>query len=143
MSDSPVAIRAIALAEAIRFISTFKETVGLATVLHAANAFDSFLNSTNEVVTGETEPTKTAVAKATKAATKVAKVEAAVEKAVAKVEGPNKADVGSVVEKLLGADKRTEAVALMKTFGASSVSTLAETKYAEFIEAAEAILMTA
>jgi hypothetical protein len=58
-------------------------------------------------------------------------------------EGPTKEDVSAVVEKLLGADKRKEAVALMKKFKATSVSSLSEADYAVFLEEAEEILLSA
>ena|ERR1700675_1222329 len=127
MSDSPVAIRAIALSEAVKH--------GSENVIGMANIFLDFLNGVGDTSTA-------AKPKAEKPAKVVKAVEPKVEAPVV-VEGPTKVDVGTAVEKMLGANKRTEAVALMKKFGAASVSTLKETDYEAFIAAADAILMTA
>jgi hypothetical protein len=128
MSDSPVAIRAIALSEAVKH--------GSENIIGMANIFLDFLNGVGDTSTAA-KPKAEKPAKAVK--------EPVIEKAkpVETAEGPTKVDVGTAVEKMLGANKRTEAVALMKKFGAASVSTLKETDYEAFIAAADAILMTA
>ena len=130
MSDSPVAIRAIALSEAVKTGALAADVIGI------AQTFFSFLIADVPASADVAKP------KAEKPAKVVKAVEPKVE-TPAIVEGPTKADVGTAVEKMLGANKRTEAVALMKKFGAASVSTLKETDYEAFIAAADAILMTA
>lgn len=129
MSDSVVAVRAIALAEAVKSNS--------GNVIGTAQIYLDFLNGVGD----------TSAAKPVEKAAKPAKPTKAVKEVEPEPEvppaGPSKADVGLAVEKMLGANKRTEAVNLMKKFGASSVSTLKDSDYAAFIEASDAILMTA
>jgi hypothetical protein len=76
-------------------------------------------------------------------AVEAAPVETAKPKVVEEPKGPTREDVGKAVESMLAANKRKEAVALMKEFGATSVSSLDAAKYAAFLEGAEAILMAA
>jgi hypothetical protein len=54
-----------------------------------------------------------------------------------------KADVGDRVQKLLSANKRQDAAALLKQYGATSVSSLDASKYEAFVEAADALLLSA
>ena len=71
------------------------------------------------------------------------KVEAPVVDADAPDEVPTKDDVSKIVESMLKANKRTEAIALMEKFKATSVSTLKESDYAAFLDAADEILLAA
>lgn len=132
MSDSPVAIRAIALSEAVKSVATSGASPSV--IVEVAQTFLDFLNST-EVPAAKPAP---------KAVAKVKEVKGKEPEPVVETpKGPTKVQVGEAVEKMLGANKRDEAVALMKTFKAASVSTLKESDYAAFLEGADAILMTA
>jgi hypothetical protein len=60
-----------------------------------------------------------------------------------KAAGPSKDEISKAVEELLKANKRKEAIDLMKKFDAKSVSTIKESDYAAFLEEANAILIAA
>mgnify|MGYP005817418227 CR=1 FL=1 len=68
--------------------------------------------------------------------------EAIVESAVQAAAAPviDRAAVSAVVAEMLAANKRNEAIALLKDFGASSVSGVAEKDYSAFVEKANAIV---
>jgi outer membrane biosynthesis protein TonB len=137
--------RAVALAHAITFHAG---KAGLAGVLEAATTFNNFLNADsgvvlpNPVVAAEAEKPK--AEKPAKVKAEKAKPAPEPEPEVAdEPEGPTKEDVGKSVEAMLAANKRKEAIALMKKFGATSVSSLDAKNYAAFLEESEAILMAA
>ena len=125
MADDMRAVRAIALSEAIKS--------GATDVLATAKSFLAFLNG-DEDTQPEQEAKPAKVAKPTKAAKQEPKEEP---------EGPTKEQVGAAVEKLLASNKRKEAIALMGKYKATSVSSLDEKHYADFLEGAETILMAA
>ena|ERR1017187_4456644 len=102
-------------------------------VLATAEAFLAFLSGE------EAEATPVKAAKPAKSPKSPPKPEPEKDEA----EAVSKQLVGEAVEKLLGANKRAEAVALMKKFKATSVSSLDEKHYAAFLEEADALLMTA
>ncbi len=138
--------RAVALAHAITFTAQVKG--GMAAVLQAATDFNNFLNADsgvvlpNPVVAAEAEKPK--AEKPAKVKAEKAKPAPEPEPEVAdEPEGPTKEDVGKSVEAMLAANKRKEAIALMKKFGATSVSSLDAKNYAAFLEESEAILMAA
>jgi hypothetical protein len=132
---SQVAPRAIALQEANKLGLTDADSV-----LAAANAFVYF------ILAGETPPTSPlpTASKAPAPAPKAAKP--AAPKAATKPVEPepetetDSETVGSVVDKLLKAKKRDEAVNLLKDFGATSVSGVKAAKAADFIAQGLAIL---
>ncbi len=119
----PVAVRAIALAEAVKYLG------GKGDPIASAELFLDFLNG------AESQPAATTTK--TKAATTAQKAEPK------KPAGPTREEVDAKVQELLGANKRKEAAALMNKYGAKNVSTLPVDKYAEFLEGADAILVTA
>jgi hypothetical protein len=141
--------RAVALAHAITFTAQVKG--GIAAVLAAATDFNNFLNADsgvvlpNPVVAAEAEKPKAEKAdKPAKMKAEKAKPAPEPEPEVAdEPEGLTKEDVGKSVEAMLAANKRKEAIALMKKFGATSVSSLDKANYAAFLEESEAILMAA
>jgi hypothetical protein len=133
--DNPTAVRAIALAEAVKFAGQGGDPDA---VVGVANIFLGFLNDEGDQAAAapvKATPAKTP-AKATPAKTP-AKTPPKEEP-----EGPTRDDIEAKVQELLGANKRGETVALMKKFKAKSVSTLPVEHYAAFVEEADAILMT-
>lgn len=56
---------------------------------------------------------------------------------------PTKEEASKAVEALLKANKRAEAIALLGKFKAKAVSGIAESDYAAFVEAANAVLLAA
>ena len=143
--------RAVALAHAITFHAG---KAGLAGVLEAATTFNNFLNADsgvvlpNPVVTKEAEVNEAPAPKKAGRPPKAEKAEkaekAAPEPEVEKEpEGPTKEDVGKTVEAMLAANKRKEAIDLMKKYKATSVSSLGASDYAAFIEDCESVLMSA
>jgi len=56
--------------------------------------------------------------------------------------GVTKEQASEALNELLKANKKAQAIELLKKFGAKNISTLAAEKYAEFVEAAEGILLT-
>ena len=140
--------RAVALAHAITFHAG---KAGLAGVLEAATTFNNFLNADsgvvlpNPVVTKEAEVNEAPAPKKAGRPPKAEKAEkAAPEPEVEKEpEGPTKEDVGKTVEAMLAANKRKEAIDLMKKYKATSVSSLDASNYAAFIEDCESVLMSA
>jgi hypothetical protein len=123
-------------------------------VIQIANLFNSFLNADGPpapLVKIEQNLNKTAKpAKPPKpakseeqlvqeAAERIAKTEAEAETPA----GATKEAVGKAVEAMLKANKRKEAVALLKKFGAESVSSLAAANYDAFVEEADGDLMSA
>jgi len=134
--------RAVALAHAITFHAG---KAGLAGVLEAATTFNNFLNADSGVVLPNPVVTTEAEAPAPKKAGRPPKAEkpAPEPEVVKEPEGPTKEEVGKAVEAMLAANKRKEAIALMKQFKATSVSSLDTKHYAAFLEEAETILMAA
>lgn len=147
------ATRAIALAEAVKYIGG-----NGGDPIAAAESFLAFLErgaaaplvKSHTAPKQPTEATKPAVDKpkkdtAAKAAAKteeqlVAEMTARVAKTEVVAEGVTRLDVAKSVESLLKANKREEAKALLKQFGATSVSSVPEDAYEAFVVAAEGIL---
>jgi cell division septation protein DedD len=123
----------------------------MAAVLQAATDFNNFLNADNNVAnlgplasSAPAEAEKPKAEKPAKVKAEKAKPAPEPEPEVAdEPEGPTKEDVGKSVEAMLAANKRKEAIALMKKFKATSVSSLDKADYAAFLEESEAILMAA
>jgi hypothetical protein len=88
------------------------------------------------------KPAKSEEQLVAEAAARVAATEAAADAEEAPT-GATKEAVGKAVEAMLKANKRKEAVALLKKFGAESVSSLAATNYDAFVEEADGVLMSA
>ena len=89
------------------------------------------------------KPAKAAAAPAVSEEELVAK---AIAEGAAKAEADGevtKEDVGKAIAEMLGANKRAEAVALLKSFNASSASGVPPGRYAEFVEKAQGILLGA
>lgn len=141
------ATRSIALSEAVKMWIAQPHT----DVIQLAALFADFLN--NETPSTQThsspQPAKAEVAKPKKdtAAKAAAKTEAqltAESKArVAATEAAvtvTKQDVATSVELLLKANKREEAKALLKKFGANSVSSVPEDDYEAFVTEAKSLL---
>jgi hypothetical protein len=149
--------RAIALQEAVK--------VGGNNILGLATTFNDFLTRDSQA---ESLPVKAAataeISKAAEdtfkpkrgrppaksedeviaeAAAKQAAADAAADKAEEEkaASGPTKEEIGKLVEALLKANKRKEAVGLLQQFKAKSVSALRPEDYAAFAEGAEALLM--
>lgn len=144
------ATRSIALTEAIKFWAAAAAPNG--DVLAVAAMFNDFLEG-NDKQPAQThsspQPAKAEVAKPKKdtAAKAAAKTEAqltAESKArVAATEAEatvTKQDVATSVELLLKANKREEAKALLKKFGANSVSSVPEDDYEAFVMEAKSLL---
>lgn len=142
------ATRAVALTEAVKVASaaqTFDD------VLTLAEQYHQFLVSDAAVPAGTTSDVQKPTTKlaATKPATKLAAIKPAPkteEQVVADAaeagagdEGPTEEKVGKAIADLLAANKRKEAVALLKKFGATSKSTLKPEHYADFLEEAALI----
>jgi hypothetical protein len=123
---SQVAPRAIALQEANKLGLT-----DAGSVLAAANAFVDFILAGDVPATTQGIPLALKPAAALKP-TKAAKPVAAPKPAEPETEA-EAVTVGSVVDSLLKAKKRDEAVALLKKYGATSVSGVKAAKAAEFI----------
>src|ERR1700675_4150458 len=70
---------------------------------------------------------------------KAAKPKPQVEEPKEEPVGPTKAQVEEAVQKMLSANKRKEAVAALGNYKATSISKLAESDYAAFLEEANAI----
>lgn len=109
-------------------------------------AFLAFLKG-DETQTEVEAPAKQAATKPTKSATKTTKPAPKPEPETAD-EGPSAEVIGNLVQELLSANKRKEAVALMLKIGgkdAKSVSSLMASggDLAKFVEEAEALLMAA
>jgi hypothetical protein len=131
---SQVAPRAIALQEANKLGLT-----DAASVLAAANAFVEFILAA-DVPAAPPQPAPKAPVPAPKAA-KPAAPKAATKPVESEPETETDSEtVGSVVDKLLKAKKRDEAVKLLKDFGATSVSGVKAAKAADFIAQGLAIL---
>jgi hypothetical protein len=145
------ATRAIALAEAVK--------VGGDNILATADAFLAFLENgkapplvvSHTAPKQPTEATKPAVDKPKKdtAAKAAAKTEAQLTaEMTARVKATEEAatpvvtreHVAKSVEAMLKANKREEAKALLKQFGATSVSSVPEDDYEAFVSAAEGII---
>lgn len=113
-------------------------------VIATAELFRTFLDgeATTAPAAPAAKPVKVAApVKPAKVATPKAPVE---EEAEAEVtDGPTKEQVGKAVEGLLAANKRKEAIALMKKYGATSVSSLDEKHYPKFLSEADEILLAA
>lgn len=153
--------RVIALNLAVTMVNASQ--LSASEVLNVAGEFTAFLTAPQTSETSDPEPTpetprrgpgrppKAKAAEAAPAAKPAPKpaapeqseeaiVQQAVETAAAQATTVDKAAVSKVVADLLAANKRNEAVNLLKQFGASSVSGIAEKDYAAFVEKAAAIL---
>ena len=124
-------------ASALQFALQYGSSLNIDEILHAAQLFDTFLKD------GATaEPKPKAEAKTESKPKAESKPEPEVE-IPPEVEGPTKADIGALIQKMLSANKRAEAAALLKQFGATSVSSLDPAKYGDFADAASAVLLAA
>ena len=142
---SQIAIRGLALQEAAKLNLDAPEMV-----LEAAEAYLSFLVAGEA---GEAVNKALPAAKPTAEPKPAAKPKPAAEPKAAPAPAP-KTDmdeqdeiledtVGNVVSRLIKGGKRDNAVALLKKYKATSVSSLDEKHYAAFLEEADALLMTA
>lgn len=161
------ATRAVALQHAV--VHHAGKADAAAIVLTAAT-FHSFINGNEEAVpapakpatvarlaaaAGAKAPALTTNPKATAAKKPPAKSEdqlaqEAIDKATAEAEagdgetgGATRDQIGKAVEDLLKANLRTGAVALLKKFGAKSVSEVPEESYDDFMEEANGLLLGA
>lgn len=153
MSD---ATRAVALAEATKLAIHFEQGIK-SEILDIAKAFDDFLNSVGETTPARTstpgkEPSKQSTARkapaksedeVVKAALEAQRQEAAAADAAADAElseqtefPPNKEGVQAVIAKMLQANKRKEAIALLKKFKAASATGVKPEQAADFIKEA-------
>ena len=148
------ATRAVALQHAVATAAG----EGVDAVLEAAHKFHAFMVSDTHPTAPATpatpaKPAATPAKPAAKAATKPAKSEEqivaeAVAKGAAEAEAaadaaPTKEDVGKAIQSMLQANKRAEAVALLKEYNASSASGVPPGSYAEFIDKVQGILLGA
>jgi len=144
MSD----IRIIALQEAIKLFAHPNRT---GDVVNTAESFLNFLQGADKQPAQSEAPVKPAKSpKQSKPAKSEEQLVAEAAERIAKTEAEaevstsaTKEAVGKAVEAMLKANKRKEAVALLAKLGATSVSSLAESNYAAFIEEADAVLMSA
>ncbi len=138
--------RNLALEMAVRIS---KDEDSTCNILTAANSFYAFLQGTPDPQPSPSIEVKPAKAKPGRPAKQPAKSEeelvkeAAVVEAEPESDAPTKEAIGLAVESMLKANKRKEAVALLKQFGAESVSGLAQDKYADFLDEAQTVLMSA
>ncbi len=155
--NNPTAVRVYALQEAVKFLNQ-DGTAGA--VIETAEAFLAFLNGTgvaNAATPAATSATTAAKAKTTAKSTSGATMKAT-PAASASSSKPVKAEptaeevfetrkklIGAKVEAALAANKRAEAVELMKSYGATSVTALAQTDadITEVLEKFDEILLAA
>lgn len=142
------ATRAVALTEAVKVASaaqTFDDVLTLAEQYHQFLVSDAAAPAGTKPAADKpaaTKPTTTAKGATTKPTTikPPAKPEEQVVADAVEVgasdEGPTEEKVGKAIADLLAANKRKEAVALLKKFGATSKSTLKPEYYADFLEEA-------
>jgi hypothetical protein len=146
MSD---ATRAVALTQAVTL--AVAAGLGAAETVEIAESFNTFMNgdrpaapaSTGGAVAPAATPTKTPPKPAAKpAADKPAAKPAddSAKKAAADKLEAQKTRVGAIVSQLLEADRRAEAVALLKKFGATSVSGVKAKDYTTFITEGDELL---
>lgn len=129
------ASRSSALAHAVAHHAT---TDSADKVLATASVFHDFIAG-NDKQPGPTTATKPATKPAVaKPATKPAPVEVADDDAAG--EEVTKEQVAESIDALITGDKRDEAVALLKKYGAKSISTLKPKDYAAVVEAAAEML---
>lgn len=86
------------------------------------------------------KPAKTEEQLAAETLARVAATEAATE---AEETGATKEQAGEALNELLKANKKAQAIALLKKFGAASLSGIPADKYGEFIEQANDVLLSA
>ena len=89
------------------------------------------------------KPGKTEEQLVAEAQARVAATEAQAAAGEAETDGPTKEQAGEALQGLLTSNKKTQAIALLKKFKAQSLSGLAATDYAAFIEEANDILLAA
>lgn len=149
----PVATRAVALQEAAKIVKSGAEILALAEQFHA------FIMKDEQIVTGPQLAAAVAPALAQNLAEPAKKrgpgrppkvseeevVAQAIATATAKAEAEADADIPqsevvAVVEALLDAGKKDEAVSLFQIHGAKSLSSLAKADYGKFIAAAKQLL---
>ncbi len=150
-------IRATALQHAITLYSRLDQPDGTDMVIAAAEHFEAYLKGghvnqivTTDVLKAANKPSKPAVTKpVTKPAAKPAAkpVEAEPEPETETATEDDGAEVEDVIQSMLKANKRHEAIALLKKFGGAKSKTGIVQQGAEvmaaFIEAANEILMAA
>jgi hypothetical protein len=163
------ATRSIALAEAVKFDAPHQGSdatriVAIATIFNAfiegadvsvAEAAIPTVETVKPVAAKPktvTAPKKPAISEEELVAKSIARIaateaaqeaeEEAAKDAADKAESVSRDAVALAVESMLKANKRKEAVALLKKFGATSVSTVKAADYAAFIEESEAVLMS-
>jgi len=145
----PVATRAVALQEAIKY-SASADRLTVEDVLARAEAFHQFIMRDEAASVPPAQPVAAAAPKAEKpkavkprvtedelAAKAMAEARA---KAEAEQDAPSTEEITQVIEALLDANKKDEAVALFKYHGAKSLSSLPKDKYGEFVKAAKSLL---
>ena len=134
------ALRAVALSEAVK---TVAQSGSASAVLTCAKTYLEFLTGAPSVGAEAPKPAPKATTKAVKL-TPPFEDQPEAEKAekAEKPEKPtvSKEQVGKVVSNLLAANKRPQAVALLKKFGATSVSKVSESDYAAFVSEGNAEL---
>jgi hypothetical protein len=151
MSDNN---RAIALIEAVKHLA--EQPANAAEVVQTAEAFLDFLNGGGYQAESEPEPSAPTSTSAKNGPSSAPAKKAAAPKAAKPArgsdttayEGPTQETIGTLVEQLLSANKRKEAVALMAKIGgkdAKSVTSLMASggDLNKFVEEAEALLMAA
>lgn len=144
------ATRAVALTEAVKVASaaqTFDDVLTLAEQYHQFLVSDAAVPAGTKPAADKpaaTKPTTTAKGATTKPTTTKPPAKSE-EQTVADAaeagaeDGPTEEQVGKAIADLLAANKRKEAVALLKKFGATSKSTLKPEHYADFLEEAALI----
>ena len=146
--NNPTAVRVYALQEAVKYAAG--SNVNTDTIVAAAGIFLDFLNGGQSAVTATESASSTATSKkgsSTASAKKPApaKAEPKPEPTAEEVFETRKKLIGAKVEAALAANKRAEAVELMKSYGANSVTALAQSdaNITEVLEKFEEILLAA
>ncbi len=160
MSDDIRVVRAIALSEAIKYVSTEStENTKPEEIIDVAKTFLAFLNGADAPTStsAKTSPSTAPVTKASppktaapapgpsSTASKKPAIpsKSAVEPETTESDAPTAEDVGKKINELLAADKQPEALTALKKYGAKSKSTLPVEHYGDFIADADKILMDA
>jgi hypothetical protein len=125
---TPDETRALALAQAVLHSD---KALGLAGVIAAATQFAAFI----------ADGTAAAPAKADKPKTEKVKAEPKPEPVKEVAEGPTQEQVSEVIDQMLQANLRKQAVELLGKFKAKNASTLPAEHRAAFIEEAGALLL--
>ncbi len=131
--------RAVALSEAVRFLSTFDgRSPDAASVTLFAESFNNFLNADTATVLGAN--VLAGAEKPKVKAEKPAKPVKVVEPEKPKAPTVSVDDIGKAIASLLEAQKRTELKALLSKYGAQNKSTLQEDDYEAFLSEAKGLL---